>query len=82
MHRLGAWHCHCSSLGGCCGVGLIPGLGGIKCAMSAARKNNNNKSFESWSSRCGSVVMNLTSRHEDTGSVPGFAQWVKDLMLP
>ena len=36
----------------------------------------------SGSSRCGSVVANLTSIHQDVDLIPGLAQWVKDLVMP
>ena len=39
------------------------------------------KIFHLWSSHHGSVEANLTSIHEDTGSISGLAQWVKDLVL-
>ena len=34
------------------------------------------------SSCCGSVVMNLTSIHEDVSSIHGLTQWFQDAVLP
>ena len=36
------------------------------------------KKFSRWSSHCGHLVKNLTSVHEDVGSIPDLTQWVKD----
>ena len=33
------------------------------------------------SSHCGLAVTNTTSIPEDTGSIPGLVQWVKDLAV-
>ena len=35
----------------------------------------------SWSSGCGTMEMKLASNHEVVVSIPGLAQWVKDLAL-
>ena len=43
------------------------------------KKKKKTKETHYWSSHCGSVETNLTSIREDTGLIPGLAQWVKDL---
>ena len=41
---------------------------------------NEKKNFGS--SHCGAAETNPTRNHEVAGSIPGLAQWIKDLALP
>ena len=50
--------------------------------LGARHCSRHSEDEESRSARCGSVVMNPTSIHEDMGLIPDLAQWVEDLALP
>ena len=46
-----------------------------------ASASSSEKKGKFWSSHCGTAEMNPTRNQEVVGSIPGLAQWVKDLVL-
>ena len=52
-----------------------------KISFPDLEKDSSKMLCRSGSSHCGAVEKNSTRNHEDEGSVPALAQWVKDLTL-
>ena len=55
--RLGIWHCHCSALGHCCGLGSIPGPEISMCRGHGQNKTKQKKGGSYWLPRLFAMIL-------------------------